>query len=97
MKRTWKPLEPDEILYIRQLIEEGKSTKEIEAITGRSANTVQRIRNDVNGRVELAEKSENTDTAKWLKKNWCWKVPKEQLVKRKSSNFRTPYKNCRPY
>ena len=96
MKRTWKPLEPDEILYIRQLIKEGKTTKEIEMITGRSANTVQRIRRDVNGRVEQAEKKETTTTAMWLKKNWQWKVPKEQLVKRKS-NFRTPYKNCRPY
>ena len=89
-------MEPDEILYIRQLIEEGKTTKEIEMITGRSKSTIQQIRHDVNDRVKLAEKSENTDTARWLRKNWQWKMPKEQLVKRKS-NFRTPYKNCRPY
>ena len=85
-------LSDEEILYIIQLVEEGKTTREISLITKRSTTTIERMRKKSDYAYREVVKNQHDQTARWLRANWHWKTPEKQRIRKKrSSNFRTPY------
>ena len=106
MSKTGR-LSNEEIDNIRLLLKQGESIWKISIITERSEYTIRNIRREMMQEEEKQEEEKpeepkqeepeentiNSDTKAWLRKYWHWKIPekKQQPVKRRSGNFRTPY------
>ena len=97
-------LSTKEIDSIKSLLKQGIPIWKISIITERSEYSIQNIRKEMLREVqdpepepEPEEKQEKPDgnhikgdMKAWLKENWHWKKPKPP-VKKRASNFRTPY------
>ena len=95
-------LSTEEIDNIKILLKQGKPIWKISIITERSEYSIQNIKKEMlreaqEPEPEPEEKQKepegnhiNGDMKAWLKENWHWKKPKPP-VKKRSSNFRTPY------
>ena len=98
-------LSTEEIDNIKSLLKQGKPIWKIAILTERSEYSIQNIKKemlreaqDPESEPEPEEKQKEPDgnhikgdMKAWLKENWHWKKPKPP-VKKRSSNFRTPYK-----
>ena len=88
----------EEVNRIEEMIEEGKTIKEISEITGRSTQTITRVKSRM-GTAPVSSK-EHTEVAKMLKESWPPTVTekcKYCVPKKKQSNFRTPYNTRRSW
>lgn len=99
-------LSTEEINNIKSLLKQGKPIWKISIITERSEYSIQNIKKEMMREEQQEEEPEEDpeekqkepdgnhikgDMKAWLKENWHWKKPKPP-VKKRSSNFRTPYR-----
>lgn len=77
---------------IIQMLAAGYTLKDVSEELQVSTSTVYKVRDEIIDCLPAEIGKPYKETKEWLEKNWKWKTPEKQPVrKRRSGKFRTPY------